>query len=174
MATTYTTAKYWNEPYTANSGFPGVITRVFSIDLAELTGDASYQIIADDVIKIAPLPPYAKFVNARVGTRTGGWDDHGTPAADGELQAYDGSVTKVLVAATTTPANVGTFANMSPSDTGYNWTTTDDDFYLRLKFAHQAAGDADTDCEILVEVSYVLFLEPADVAMRSGRDNTPT
>lgn len=174
MATTYE-AKSYNEGIAVGAAnFPGVIKRAYSINLANTTNDSTYAFVINDIIKVFQLPAYAKVLNAKLVSGDVALDDHATPTLDLDVIVSDGTTTKTAVNGGTAINQADVTATMDlDADNAYLFVTTDDDFYVAVKAIAAAAGDATADATLAVEIEYTMALEPGEVSMRSGRDNTP-
>lgn len=174
MATTREALSYALAPVFA-AGFPGVIDRTTSIDLAALTSDADYAFVADDVIKVFKLPQGAKLLYARLETDV--LDDNGGGAMTATVEAYDGTTTHTLL---TLAANFFEAEAMADSrDATYNsanvWGSVlaNPDFYVRFKVGTGATGDAAASAKIKVSVGYSLNVE-SDEYQRTFPTSNPT
>jgi len=174
MATTYEAKSYKGVPAVSANTFPGVVRRAVSIDLEELTGDASYAFVINDIVKVFKLPPLAKILYGRLVSGDVALDDHATPTLDLDVIVTDGTTTKTLV-------NGGTAINQADvtavtdldADNAYLYVTTDDDFYVAVKAIAAAAGDAAADATFIVDVEYTGILEPGETPASGFDDLTP-
>lgn len=174
MASTYEAKSYNKGIAVGASSFPGVIKRAYSINLEEATNDATYAFAINDIIKVFHLPPYVKVLNARLVSGDVALDDHATPTLDLDVIVTDGTTTKTAVNGGTAINQADITASMDlDADNAYLFVTTDADFYVALKAIAASAGDATADATVVVEIEYTGILEPGEVDMRSGFDNTP-
>jgi len=163
MATTYE-APSFAHPAINVRGFPGVIERHYSMDLEDVTGDASYALVADDVFKFFKLPANARISYARVETDV--IDDGGT-AATLDVIVADGTTTWVVMDEITTSQTLGSKADTRDigagtvfykADTIGNVTDTSN-FYVAVRCGTGPTGDAAADAKIKLTFGYVLSLE---------------
>lgn len=173
MATTYTAKSFQNGIDVGASTFPGVVARAYSVNVEEATNDATYAFAINDVIKVFAIPPYVKILNGRLVSGDVDLDDGGN-TVDFDLIITDGSTTKTLVNGGTAIGQANATAEMDPdTDDAFMFVTTSDDFYVAIKAIAAATGDCAADATIAAVVEYTSLLEPGEVSMRSGRDNTP-
>lgn len=174
MATTREALSYALAPVFA-AGFPGVIDRTTSIDLEDLTSDASYAFVANDIIKIFKLPQGAKLLYARLETDV--LDNNAGGAMTATLTAYDGTTTYTLL---TLPANHFEAEALADSrDATFNtanvWGTvlTNPNFYVQFKVGTGATGDAAASALIKASIGYSLNVE-SDEYQRTFPTSNPT
>lgn len=169
MATTYE-APSFAHPAINVRGFPGVIERHYSMDLEDVTGDASYALVADDVFKFFKLPANARISYARVETDV--IDDGGT-AATLDVIVADGTTTWVVMDEITTSQTLGSKADTRDigagtvfykADTIGNVTDTSS-FYVAVRCGTGPTGDAAADAKIKLTFGYVLSLEDGQNAV---------
>lgn len=169
MATTYE-APSFAHPAINVRGFPGVIERHYSMDLASVTGDASYALVADDVFKFFKLPANARISYARVETDV--IDDGGT-AATLDVIVSDGTTTKVLmdeIPTSQTLGSKGDTRDVEDSTVCYQadtigFVTTNSNFYVAVRCGTGPTGDAATSAQIKLTFGYVLSLEDGQNAI---------
>jgi len=157
MATTYEVTSFRRPPVFA-AGYPGKITVLYTVNLEDLTADASYQLLDGDILKFFKLP--AKAVILGGGIASDELDDHATPALVMDLQVTDGTTTKtVLDAATTFGAARNTYSSYDSAfgaGDGIGYVTTDDDFRVQLEVITSAAGDAAASATLTVWIDYTM------------------
>lgn len=169
MATTYS-APSFTHPAINVRGFPGVIERHYSMDLAAVTGDASYALVAADIFKFFKLPANARVSYARVETDV--IDDGGT-AATLDVIVSDGTTTKVIMDEITTSQTLGSKADTRDIGAGtvfyqadtIGYVTTNSNFYVAVRCGTGPTGDAATDAQIKLTFGYVLSLEDGQNAL---------
>jgi hypothetical protein len=169
MATTYEAPSYVAPAYN-HRGFPGVIERHYEMDLATVTGDTSYALIAADVFKFFKLPANARISYARVETDV--IDDGGT-AATLDVIVSNGTTTWVLMDEITTSQTLGSKADTRDIGAGTVFyqadtigkVTTGSDFYAAVRCGTGPTGDAAASALIKLTFGYVLSLEDGQNAI---------
>lgn len=166
MATTYEATSY-KRPAVVAQGFPGVIDVTYEQDLEDLTSDASYAFIINDVIKFFKLPANAVLLYSRLETDV--LDDHATPTLVLDVLVTDGTTTKVMYEAASTLSSAGGEIHDSrtslnapadgtegPREDVVGFITTNNDFYVAVKATTAAAGDAAADAKIKLSFGYTM------------------
>lgn len=165
-------------PALSSPSFPGVITRVFDVDIDLLVGNTSGvagmdTIEAGDIIRFFKLPVYAKILHGRIFSEA--LDAHATPTLTADLIVTDGTTTKYLINDSTTVqaggvastqdagAGVGE-VNELTADSAMQFVTTNEDFRVDLVFP-TACATAGEDV-VGVEISYTMALEPGEQPSR--------
>lgn len=161
MATTYTLRSF-NEPAVVGTAFPGRITRQVTIDWVDVTGDADYAFIINDVVKAFKVPPKAKILGAKLSNKVD--LDDGASTLELDVQLTDGTITKTLIDGGTTTGTLATVREGAAPATedAIGYVTSDDDFWIQLKAIAASNGDAAANAVSILEVSYTMILEPGE------------
>lgn len=175
MATTYEALSYKLAPVFA-AGFPGVIDRTSTIDVADTTGDDTYTFIINDVVKCFKMPQGAKILYGRL--ECDDLDDNVSPTLELDLIITDGTTTYTLISgASSTIAEAGGVADTRTSVTladVIGKVLTNPNFYAAVKVRTAATGDpADDTAKIIVSVGYSLNVE-SDEYQRTFPTSNPT
>lgn len=178
MATTYTHSQFY-QPSVNTQGDQGVVRRTCTIDWVALTGDATYAIAIDDIVKLFTLPAFVKISRAKIDNSVD--LDDGSSTLDIDIKITDGAsspITKTLLNGGTATGAAGIVDSDDASQfasgvDGINYVTVNGDFYVYLHAIAAANGDAAASAVSVVTVEYSRTLEGGE-GIRDFPSSTPS
>lgn len=164
MATTYTHPVF-RDVSVKHQGDVGNVCRSVEIDWAALTGDATYQTVINDVVKLFQIPAFVKIKRCKIDNSLD--LDSGGNTLELDAIITDGTTSKTLINGGVTTGAAGLVDSDDSSQyasgvDGINYVPLNGDFYLTLKVIAAGTGDITAAAKTTVTLEYTRLLESGE------------